>query len=213
MQIKDVEALVGITKKNIRFYEKEGLLSPARNAANDYRNYSDEDVAWLKKIKLLRKLSVPIEEIRLIRDQHITLDLLLERHMRRLEHDIRTLMQTQLLCSMMAEQGFTLDDLDADAYLLQMEDLEQEGVTFMDTAKLDIRRKYLGAIIPGVLTAAFMLVLGGVILYESVIDHVPFMVMVLVGVIFGGYPVAVIIALLQRMKEIRGGEEDAASKY
>ena len=30
MRIKEVEDLVGITKKNIRFYEKEGLLTPRR---------------------------------------------------------------------------------------------------------------------------------------------------------------------------------------
>ncbi|MDY5613391.1 MerR family transcriptional regulator, partial [Dysosmobacter sp.] len=28
MKINEVEALVGITKKNIRFYEGEGLLTP-----------------------------------------------------------------------------------------------------------------------------------------------------------------------------------------
>ena len=28
MKINEVEALVGITKKNIRFYEEQGLLKP-----------------------------------------------------------------------------------------------------------------------------------------------------------------------------------------
>jgi len=32
MKINEVEALVGITKKNIRFYEEKGLLSPSRNS-------------------------------------------------------------------------------------------------------------------------------------------------------------------------------------
>ena len=31
MKINQVEELVGITKKNIRFYEDEGLVSPDRN--------------------------------------------------------------------------------------------------------------------------------------------------------------------------------------
>ena len=30
MKINEVEALVGITKKNIRFYEEKGLLSPSQ---------------------------------------------------------------------------------------------------------------------------------------------------------------------------------------
>ena len=37
MKINEVEALVGITKKNIRFYESEGLLCPRRNSENDCR--------------------------------------------------------------------------------------------------------------------------------------------------------------------------------
>ena len=66
MKIYQVEELVGITKKNIRFYEDQGLLCPKRNPENDYREYSLADVRTLEKIKLLRKLSVPIEEIRLL---------------------------------------------------------------------------------------------------------------------------------------------------
>ena len=34
LKINEVEALVGITKKNIRFYEEQGLLSPRRNSEN-----------------------------------------------------------------------------------------------------------------------------------------------------------------------------------
>ena len=44
MKINEVEALVGITKKNIRFYEAQGLLSPKRNAENSYRDYSEQEV-------------------------------------------------------------------------------------------------------------------------------------------------------------------------
>ena len=63
MKINQVEQLVGVTKGNIRFYEKEGLLTPGRNSDNGYRDYSEADVEWLKKVKLLRMLDVPIEEI------------------------------------------------------------------------------------------------------------------------------------------------------
>ena len=63
MKINEVEQLVGVTKRNIRFYEKEGLLSPGRTD-NGYRDYGEADVEALRKIKLLRKLDVPLEEIR-----------------------------------------------------------------------------------------------------------------------------------------------------
>ena len=74
MKIYQVEELVGITKKNIRFYEEQGLLNPKRNPENDYREYSLEDVRVLEKIKLLRKLSIPIEEIRLLQKGRICTD-------------------------------------------------------------------------------------------------------------------------------------------
>ena len=40
MKINQVEELVGITKKNIRFYEEQGLINPERNRDNGYREYS-----------------------------------------------------------------------------------------------------------------------------------------------------------------------------
>ena len=64
MKINEVETLVGITKKNIRFYEEKGLLSPRRNSENGYRDYGPQEVAVLQQIKLLRKLGLPLEEIR-----------------------------------------------------------------------------------------------------------------------------------------------------
>ena len=72
MKINEVEQLVGISKRNIRFYEKEGLLSPGRNADNGYRDYGEEDVETLRKIKLLRKLDVPLEEIRRMQQGELT---------------------------------------------------------------------------------------------------------------------------------------------
>ena len=50
MKINEVEALVGITRKNIRFYEAEGLLSPRRNSQNGYRDYGETEVEVLRRI-------------------------------------------------------------------------------------------------------------------------------------------------------------------
>ena len=61
VKINEVEAQVGITKKNIRFYEEQGLLSPRRNSENGYRDYGEEEVKILRQIKLMRKLGVPLD--------------------------------------------------------------------------------------------------------------------------------------------------------
>lgn len=63
MNIKEVETHSGMTRANIRYYEQEGLLCPARQE-NGYRDYSQEDLDTLARIRLLRRLGVPLESIR-----------------------------------------------------------------------------------------------------------------------------------------------------
>lgn len=65
MQIKEVEKLTGIKDVNIRYYEKEGLIHPGRQA-NGYREYSDKDVELIRKIKILRLLEIPVHDIKQI---------------------------------------------------------------------------------------------------------------------------------------------------
>lgn len=62
MGIKEVEKQTGISSQNIRFYERQGLLSPERNPENGYRMYGEEEVEQLKRIKLFRKLDMPVED-------------------------------------------------------------------------------------------------------------------------------------------------------
>ena len=46
VKINEVEAQVGITKKNIRFYEEQGLLHPRRSTENGYRDYHNRLLFW-----------------------------------------------------------------------------------------------------------------------------------------------------------------------
>ena len=74
MKIKQVEELVDITGKNIRFYESKGLLNPGR-ADNGYREYDLNDVKRLKEIKLLRKIGISVEDIKLILEGKLDFEL------------------------------------------------------------------------------------------------------------------------------------------
>ena len=51
MKINQAAELAGITSKNIRFYEDQGLITPARDSGNGYRDYSMEDVEQLYRIR------------------------------------------------------------------------------------------------------------------------------------------------------------------
>lgn len=78
MTIKEIEALSGMSRANIRYYETEGFLSPERRE-NGYRDYSEEDLETLKRIKLLRLLGVSLADIKAAKDGSLPLEELMTR--------------------------------------------------------------------------------------------------------------------------------------
>lgn len=63
MLISDVCATVGLTKKAVEYYLRQGLICPAF-LENGYRFFSVGDVEKLKKIAVLRRLGLGVEDIR-----------------------------------------------------------------------------------------------------------------------------------------------------
>lgn len=72
MNIKAAEELSGVSRQNIRFYEREGLLNPARNPENDYREYQQEHIETLKMIRVMRMLDMPLDQIKLVLEGSIS---------------------------------------------------------------------------------------------------------------------------------------------
>ena len=87
MTIKEVEEKVGIKKTNIRFYEEAGLLKPERSKENNYRIYSQADVDILEKIKFLRSLGIPVEDIRRLEQEKISFKELMDQHVQKLQKE------------------------------------------------------------------------------------------------------------------------------
>ena len=61
MTIQEVEARTGLPRATVRYYEREGLLSPQR-LENGYRDYSEDNITTLLRIKLLRELGIALED-------------------------------------------------------------------------------------------------------------------------------------------------------
>ncbi len=62
--------LTGLSARMVRFYEKLGILTPAKvDPANQYRYYRYEQTLQAEKIRLLRSLEMPLEEIKQLLDQ------------------------------------------------------------------------------------------------------------------------------------------------
>ena len=216
MKINEVEALVGITKKNIRFYEEKGLLSPSRNSENGYRDYGESEVAALRRIKLMRKLGVPIEEIRRMQEGTQTVGDGMRRHLVTLERERRNLEESMRLCELLKERTEPLGELDAAGVLAEMEKLEQAGASFQNRQKQDVRIRYVAPIVVTVLLVALMAAMMGVMLWGYWIDpgDAPPLAITLV---MAAIPLLVIAgllyALVQRIREIGKGEIDDAKKY
>jgi len=216
LKINEVEALVGITKKNIRFYEQEGLLAPQRNSENGYRNYSGPEVEILRRIKLLRKLGLPIEEIRRLETGRLTVGDAMARHKVALDRETRNLQHAREICSQLEEENCRLETLDADSVLKKMEELEKEGTTFMNVQRKDVRRKFVAPVIVTILMILMMGGLIGLIVWGLRTDMPPKPILLwtcLYVLVCAAVMVGVIIALKQRIHEIQGGEEDEARKY
>lgn len=213
MKINEVEQKVGITKKNIRFYEQQGLLNPTRNATNGYRDYTEEDVTELKKIKLLRKLSLPIEEIRRIQHGELLLEDALQRQLIVLEREKINLQETSGLCHSLMKEQCKYPSLTPDEYLERMVEMEMEGTKFTNVSKNDIIQRKRGSIIAAGTFILFMVFLICVFIWGYMTDPIPIWMLGVFIFIPAAVIMAVIIALIERMREIEGGEEDVARKY
>ncbi len=213
MKINEVEQQVGITKKNIRFYEQQGLLNPKRNMENGYRDYTPEDIAELKKIKLLRKLSLPIEEIRKIQHGDLLLEDALQRQLIVLERERINLQETSGLCHSLMEDNCKYLSLIPDEYLERMVEMEKEGTKFANVSKNDIIQKKRGSMIAAGTFIIFMVFLICVLIWGYLTDPIPLWIWGVFVFIPVAVIMAVIIALVQRIKELEGGEEDVARKY
>ena len=62
-RIAEAAELSGVPPTTIRYYEDQGLIRPARRAANGYRTYGDRDVARLRFVSRARALDLPPDDL------------------------------------------------------------------------------------------------------------------------------------------------------
>ena len=213
MKINEVEQAIGITKKNIRFYEDAGLLNPSRSA-NGYRDYSEADLTTLRQIKLFRKLDIPIEEIKQLLSGRLTLEDCLERHLIVLKRRVTNLTATEGFCQRLTAEHYNINNLPVGHLLDEMDKMEEGGTKFVNVQHQDKRKQKSGAILGTIPVILFMLIMISICIWGVITDSgfpLP------LAILFIGAPAIVIIAtifaLRQRMKEIERGELDEASKY
>ena len=127
MNIKQASEQSGVSAPNIRFYEKEGLLTPARRQGNDYRDYTAGDVRTLKLIRMLRMLDVPLPTIKAVLRGEQPLQQALQAQQTVLEQQAAHLAAARSFCAELARQRPQAETLDVDACLTRMEKPAVQG--------------------------------------------------------------------------------------
>ena len=130
MKIKNVEERTGLSRSNVRFYEKEKLIEPSRNESNGYRDYSENDVENIKKIAYLRTLGISIEDIRSIISGKVTLQETLERQNEILNSQITDLNKAKRMCEkMLGEESISYEKLQVEQYVTELQDYWKDNQT------------------------------------------------------------------------------------
>ena len=137
MTIKEVEQITGLTRSNLRFYEKEKLISPDRNAGNGYREYSEEDIKTIKKVAYLRTLGISIEDIRRVSSKEADLYDVVKAQRQSLDKQLSELENARIMCERMlsSDEKIDYENLDIEKYVTDVKDYwsKNDNVFKLDT--------------------------------------------------------------------------------
>ena len=120
MQIRDLECKTALDRATIRFYEKEGLIVPERKE-NGYREYSEEILNDLLKIKLLRQLGMSLDTIKKIRQGSADFNLALSTQIRNLQNVMQAAARAKEVCEELYRANTSYQELNAVYYLQELD--------------------------------------------------------------------------------------------
>lgn len=218
MFINEVENIVKLSKKAIRYYEEEGLINPERNQNNDYRLYTEEDLNKLKTIKFLRELGVPISELKKLNNHELSLQECLKERITKIENEEENYLKVKNMCAEIIESNDTYENINITKYFQNINILNKEGFTMYEI-KSNKKKKIIGAVLSSLIFGLLFLIpcivifiIGTIEIIKYGLDiyclayYIPVLILIIPTI-------AIIINLIKRIKEINGGEEDEASKY
>ena len=119
MLIRELEQRTGLERATIRYYEKEGFITPHREE-NGYRTYSNADLDMLLKIKLLRQLGIPLDRIRALQQGSTDFSEALAEQILLLEKQVKDANRAKEVCNDIRSAGVSFGALDAEYYLREL---------------------------------------------------------------------------------------------
>ena len=135
MKIGEAAKETGLSISNIRFYEKKGLLEPARDQESKYRNYTEEDLLRLKKIIIFRKMDLSVELIAAMLRGKTDVKEVLKNQEQELLNKIREMEGALELCRILEKEEAPLD-IEPEQYLDYIAQEEKRGKKFSKAEEL-----------------------------------------------------------------------------
>lgn len=74
LTVNEISKALGIPTETIRYYVREGIITPRKNKENNYWEYSSEDLIKLTDVLFYRTVSFTIQEIKEIMTENIPLE-------------------------------------------------------------------------------------------------------------------------------------------
>ncbi|GKX65889.1 MerR family transcriptional regulator [Inconstantimicrobium mannanitabidum] len=68
MNISKISQILGISYDTLRYYEKIGLIKNINRDKSGNRDYSEQDLNWIRFLLRLKKIKMPIEKIKIYAD-------------------------------------------------------------------------------------------------------------------------------------------------
>lgn len=98
LRIGQVAKLFGVSEQTLRYYEKEGFLSPTKDPSNGYRQYAMSDILLLTDLLFYRDIGIPIADIHRILDgmEPEKITALIDEKKQEMEREIHRLQQSQI---------------------------------------------------------------------------------------------------------------------
>lgn len=88
--ISQICKIVGISRSTLLYYERIGIISPARNSENGYRDYTEDDIHALVLIRQLKKAGFSLKQASSIMEGDLDPEIILS-HFHSLEQEIQEL--------------------------------------------------------------------------------------------------------------------------
>lgn len=148
MDIGELEDLLGVSDKTIRYYEEQGLVTPPC-AEDGYRDYGDEEVRLFQKIIVLRKLGVSVPEIKELIDGKADLRDVLENNLERLRARQDENASAIEMCGDLVSEAADFAGIDSPKYLRNIYEAEQNGTHFAETGEISSRQLHLAVTLLG----------------------------------------------------------------